>query len=53
MFIPFNSFKKIFKVGKKGSNAVLRVKGNGDDDPGLVNLEYDILGKYIIKNKDE
>jgi len=26
MFIPYNSFKKIFKVGRKGSNAVLRVK---------------------------
>ena len=27
MSIPFNSFKKIYKVGKKGNNAVLRIKG--------------------------
>ena len=49
MFIPFNSFKKIFKVGSKGSNAVLRVKGNGDEDPGLVNLEYELRGLIRAK----
>ena len=49
MFIPFNSFKKIYKVGKKGSNAVLRVKGNGDTDPGLVNLEYELKGLLRAK----
>lgn len=49
MFIPFNSFKKIFKVGRKGSNAVLRVKGNGDEDPGLVNLEYELRGLIRAK----
>ncbi len=49
MFIPFNSFKKIFKVGRKGSNAVLRVKGNGDEDPGLVNLEYELKGLIRAK----
>ena len=49
MFIPFNSFKKIFKVGKKGSNATLRVKGNGDEDPGLVNLEYELKGLLRAK----
>ena len=49
MFIPFNSFKKIFKVGRKGSNAVLRVKGNGEEDPGLVNLEYELRGLIRAK----
>ena len=49
MFIPFNSFKKIFKVGRKGSNAVLRVIGNGDEDPGLVNLEYELRGLIRAK----
>ena len=49
MFIPFNSFKKIFRVGRKGSNAVLRVKGNGDEDPGLVNLEYELRGLIRAK----
>ena len=49
MFIPFNSFKKIYKVGRKGSNAVLRVKGNGDEDPGLVNLEYELRGLIRAK----
>ena len=49
MFIPFNSFKKIYKVGKKGSNAVLRVKGNGDADPGLINLEYELKGLLRAK----
>ena len=49
MFIPFNSFKKIYKVGRKGSNAVLRVKGNGDEDPGLVNLEYELKGLIRAK----
>lgn len=44
MYIPFNSFRKIYKVGRKGSNAVIRVKGNGDEDPGLVNLEYELRG---------
>ena len=49
MFIPFNSFKKIYKVGRKGSNAVLRVKGNDDEDPGLVNLEYELKGLLRAK----
>ena len=49
MFIPFNSFKKIYRVGRKGSNAVLRVKGNGDEDPGLVNLEYELRGLIRAK----
>lgn len=49
MFIPFNSFKKIFRVGRKGSNAVLRVKGNGDEDPGLINLEYELRGLIRAK----
>ena len=49
MFIPFNSFKKIYKVGRKGSNAVLRIKGNGDEDPGLVNLEYELRGLIRAK----
>ena len=49
MFIPFNSFKKIYKVGKKGSNAVLRVKGNGEADPGLINLEYELKGLLRAK----
>jgi len=49
MFIPFNSFKKIYKVGRKGSNAVLRVKGNGDEDPGLINLEYELRGLIRAK----
>ena len=49
MFIPFNSFKKIYKVGKKGSNAVLRVKGDTDNDPGLVNLEYELKGLLRAK----
>ena len=49
MFIPFNTFKKIFKVGRKGSNAVLRVKGNGDEDPGLINLEYELRGLIRAK----
>ena len=49
MFIPFNSFKKIYKVGRKGSNAVLRVKGNGDEDAGLVNLEYELRGLIRAK----
>ena len=49
MFIPFNSFKKIYKVGRKGSNAVLRVKGNGDKDPGLINLEYELRGLIRAK----
>ncbi len=57
MYIPFNSFKKIYKVGQKGSNAVLRVKGNGDSDPGLINLEYELKGllraKRGIKPVDE
>tara|TARA_B100000614_G_scaffold56556_1_gene49595 strand:- start:1004 stop:2263 length:1260 start_codon:yes stop_codon:yes gene_type:complete len=49
MFIPFNSFKKVYKVGRKGSNAVLRVKGNGDEDPGLINLEYELRGLIRAK----
>ena len=49
MFIPFNSFKKIFKVGKKGSGATIRVKGNTDSDPGLVNLEYEVKGLLRAK----
>ena len=44
MLIPFNSFKKIYRVGKKGSNAALIVKGNSDLDPGLQNLEYELRG---------
>ena len=43
-FIPFNSFKKIYKVGKKGSNATIVVKGNAEIDPGLVELEYELRG---------
>ena len=44
MTIPFNSFKKIYRVGKKGSEAALIVKGNSDLDPGLQNLEYELRG---------
>ena len=44
MIVPFNSFKKIYKVGKKGSNAALIVKGNSELDPGLENLEYELRG---------
>ena len=44
MTVPFNSFKKIYKTGKKGSEAVIIVKGNGEKDPGLVNLEYELRG---------
>ena len=49
MSIPFNSFKKIYKVGKKGSNAVIRIKGISDNDPGLVNLEYELKGLLRAK----
>ncbi len=49
MSIPFNSFKKIYKVGKKGSNAVIRVKGISDTDPGLKNLEYELIGLLRAK----
>ena len=44
MTVPFNSFKKIYRVGKKGSNAALIVKGNSELDPGLENLEYELTG---------
>ena len=44
MIIPFNSFKKIYRVGKKGSNAALIVKGNSELDPSLENLEYELTG---------
>ena len=44
MIVPFNSFKKIYRVGKKGSNAALIVKGNSKLDPGLENLEYELRG---------
>ena len=44
IFIPFNSFKKIYRVGKKGSDSVIIVKGNADVDPGLVELEYELTG---------
>ncbi|MEC7857955.1 MAG: ABC transporter permease [Bacteroidota bacterium] len=46
---PFNSFKKIYKVGQKGSNAVIRIKGISDNDPGLVNLEYELKGLLRAK----
>ena len=49
MSIPFNSFKKIYKVGKKGNNAVLRIKGISDNDPGLINLEYELKGLLRAK----
>ena len=44
MIVPFNSFKKIYRVGKKGSNAALIVKGNSELDPSLENLEYELTG---------
>ncbi len=44
IIVPFNSFKKIYRVGKKGSNAALIVKGNSELDPGLENLEYELTG---------
>ena len=44
MIVPFNSFKKIYRVGKKGSNAAMIVKGNSELDPGLENLEYELTG---------
>ena len=44
MTVPFNSFKKIYRVGKKGSNAALIVKGNSELDLGLENLEYELRG---------
>ena len=44
MTVPFNSFKKIYRVGKKGSNAAMIVKGNSELDPGLENLEYELRG---------
>ncbi|MEO2084407.1 MAG: ABC transporter permease [Marinoscillum sp.] len=44
MIVPFNSFKKIYRVGKKGSNAVMIIKGNSELDPGLENLEYELRG---------
>ena len=44
MTVPFNSFKKIYRVGKKGSDAALIVKGNSELDPGLENLEYELRG---------
>ena len=44
MIVPFNSFKKIYRVGKKGSNAAMIIKGNSELDPGLENLEYELRG---------
>ena len=44
MTVPFNSFKKIYRVGKKGSNAAMIIKGNSELDPGLENLEYELRG---------
>jgi putative ABC transport system permease protein len=44
MRVPFNSFKKIYRTGKKGSNAALVVKGNSELDPRLENLEYELKG---------
>ena len=44
MIVPFNSFKKIYRTGKKGSNAALVVKGNSELDPRLENLEYELKG---------
>ena len=49
MSIPFNTFKKIFRVGRKGSNAVIRIKGDSELDPGLVNLEYEVKGLLRAK----
>ena len=49
MIVPFNSFKKIYRVGKKGSNAALIVKGNSELDPGLENLEYELRGLLRAK----
>ena len=49
MIVPFNSFKKIYRVGKKGSNAALVVKGNSELDPGLENLEYELRGLLRAK----
>ena len=49
MSIPFNSFKKIYKVGRKGSGTVIRIKGISDNDPGLVNLEYELKGLLRAK----
>jgi putative ABC transport system permease protein len=49
MSIPFNTFKKIFRVGRKGSNAVIRIKGDSERDPGLVNLEYEVKGLLRAK----
>ena len=47
--IPYNSFRKIFKVGKKGNGASILVKGNSDIDPGLQNLEYELKGLLRAK----
>ena len=49
MSIPFNSFKKIYKVGRNGSGSVIRIKGISDNDPGLVNLEYELKGLLRAK----
>ena len=49
MSIPFNTFKKMFRVGGKGSNAVIRIKGDSEIDPGLVNLEYEVKGLLRAK----
>lgn len=49
MSIPFNTFKKMFRVGRKGSNAVIRIKGDSKIDPGLVNLEYEVKGLLRAK----
>ena len=49
MIVPFNSFKKIYRVGKKGSNAAMIIKGNSELDPGLENLEYELRGLLRAK----
>jgi len=49
MRVPFNSFKKIYRTGKKGSNAALVVKGNSELDPRLENLEYELKGMLRVR----
>ena len=49
MSIPYNTFKKMFRVGGKGSDAVIRIKGDSEIDPGLVNLEYEVKGLLRAK----
>jgi putative ABC transport system permease protein len=48
--IPFNAFTKIFALstnGMGGPSATLAVKGR-DDDPGLLDLEYEMRG--VMRN---